>query len=138
MRYRACTHRIEPMARRITGPIRLTTRLHPDEGIDIRVSSLRCRASPEPGIADVAPLAPFGLDCELACTALVDDEVGRDAVGFEVRGEGVSVVEFVPGVGPFGEVLAGVGDVCYWSKGMLVGRSPATRGREKAKLTIVV
>lgn len=91
------------------------TRLDPDESIDQGIVSGGGWTGSETGSLDVAPLAPFGPDCELAGTALVDDEVGGESLGCEEGGEGFGVVGFVPRVAPLGEVLAGDGNVgCGW------------------------
>lgn len=89
------------------------TRFHPDESIDQGVVSGGGWAGSEAGTLDVAPLAPFGSDCKLAGTALVDDEVGGESLGCEEGGKGFDVVGFVPGVAPLGEVLARDSNVGY-------------------------
>lgn len=96
--------------------ITLTTRLNPDNTVNMGVVVRCARLNAEASGGDVAPLAPFLAGAELSNTALVDDEVRRKPDLLEVRGEGVGVVGLVPGVGPLGEVFALRGD-----EGVVVG-----------------
>lgn len=126
--HRRSTHRVETGRSRVASSITLTTyfdisyyqkrrswirhtRLSPDQSINQGVVSGSSWARSKASVFDVAPLAPFGPDRELAGAALVDDEVGGDSLGREEGGEGIDVVGFVPRVTPLGEVLTGNSNV---------------------------
>lgn len=105
---------VKASRRLVAGTIRLSSRLHPDDSINVGVVEdglVRCRASAIASIADIAPLTPLSPDSSPTGTSLVNDEVGGVTSLFEVRSQGVHVVPLVPGVVPLGKVLADGGDV---------------------------
>lgn len=114
MSNRAAAHLVKALSSLVASTVTLTTRLDPDNSIDISVvedSLVGSGAGTETSTLDVAPLAPLLLDLTLTGAALVNNEVCRVASLLEVRSEGLDVVVLIPRVGPLSEVLAGVGDV---------------------------
>lgn len=103
----------------VAGAITLSTRLDPNDGVDERVAGVGGWAHAKAGVLHIAPVAPGLLARRLhSAAALVDDEVGREAVLLQERGDGVDeqllvVVLVALGVGGRGGgvVAVVVGDV---------------------------
>jgi hypothetical protein len=107
-------HRIKPDRSLVTGSVTLSSRFHPNDGIDIGVVEnllVSGRSSTESSVLDIAPLTPLRPDTRLSGPTLVDDEVSRVTCLLEMRGEAVNVVPLVPAVAPFRVVLTNRGDV---------------------------
>jgi len=84
--------------RRVAGAVTLTTGLDPDKGVDERGASVGSGAGTETSTNGVAPVAPLELASGLlARAALVDDELGGEAIGAEERAEGLDVALLVKG-----------------------------------------
>ena len=105
--------------------IALTTRLHPDNAVNVRVIVGRPGSLTKARGRNVAPLTPLLAGAEGGDAALVDDEVGGQAGGLEMRRQGEGEVALVVGVGALGVGLALLGD-----EGVVVGDV----GREAADL----
>jgi hypothetical protein len=76
--------------------IALTTRLDPDNAVNVGVVDGSTRLDTEASRRDVAPLAPFLASAKLGDTALVNDEASWEAGFLKVRGQRVGVVGLVP------------------------------------------
>lgn len=88
--------RIVPFRRGVAGAVRLAARLDPDDRVDVLVARVGAGPHAEAGVDHVAPVALLDLGGGLhAAAALVDDEVGWEALGFEKRAECVDKADFV-------------------------------------------
>jgi hypothetical protein len=95
----------------VRSAVGLTTGLCPDEGIlDGRVDGVGGRSRAEAGSLEVAPCVTLNLDL-VARTALVDDEVCREALGTEERRKVLVVGELVLALGRVGADTVIVRDV---------------------------
>jgi hypothetical protein len=109
---RHTTERIITGGARITGTIRLATRLDPHECINQRIARGARGPHAEARALDVAPVTPFLAEASDAVAGGVDDGLGGHAGGLEFGGEEgdelLFVLRFVVlGVGGFGEFAGG-------------------------------
>ena len=105
---------VEPGGSGVAGTVRLASRLHPNNCIDMGVvqNLLVGRGrDAKASIPDIAPLTPRSADRRLASATLVNDEVGRVASLLEMRHQRLNVVRLVPRVAPLCEVFADDRDV---------------------------
>jgi len=92
--------RVEPgsrlrSTRHAARTVGFATRLDPDDGINIAVVGIGCEGLSESRRGDVAPLSPFRTSSREGNAALVDDELGREAVLAEGIGQGVGVARLI-------------------------------------------
>lgn len=79
----------------VGGTIALSSGLDPNNSINQGVAGGGSGAGAEACADDVAPITPLRADVLDTGTALVDDEVGREAVLGEEGAEGIDVVGLV-------------------------------------------
>jgi hypothetical protein len=82
--------------REATLAVALTTGLDPHQAVNVFVFRLRRRHRAVPCRRNIAPVTPLGARIGLGHAALVNDEMGRQALGLEERCQAGCVVRLVP------------------------------------------